>query len=454
MASTFTALELPSGEAFLLQTETNRRPFTVLVDSGHKKGSGRAHPLSDAIARTTNGFGRIDVAICTHCDADHANGYRDFADYWTQAGGTIGEFWLPGRWAEHMPDLLFNPARHFERTIVGAEKLSVLLEEIDPELSEADAVRVVFREFTRDSDDLPEFEREALEEVLADRPESIQREAPSPEDRLGEALGVDRESIDSFEPEPYPSRDAIPPYLPWMRRPWLSDRARGRAYRLALEAIETAKIIKEIAECAVRNRIPIRWFDFNQWVERGECATGGLPDIIVPLNACELKRPPRPEPFQSFAMFTTISLKLTPQNVESLVFWRPESLSEPGVLFTGDSRLAHGETRPTVDFSTPANFNPARPILVSAPHHGSQKNDHAYSVLEKWLGGAHLIGPVIKNGGQYNQRVRRFAQFENRACATCKVCKSRSGLPYQVAVQSCGADWPLLPGAALCAARL
>ena len=449
MASTFTALGLPSGEAFLLQTETNGRPFTVLVDSGHRKGTGRAHPLSDAIARTTGSFGLIDVAICTHCDADHANGYRDFADYWTQAGGTIGEFWLPGRWAEHMPDLLFNPGRHFDRTIVGAEELSEHLEDIDPELSEADAIRAVFNGFTRASDDLTELDREALEKDLADRQEGIEREYASPGDRLGKALGVDRDRIDSFEPEPYPPRDAVRFYLPWRQPRW----RRTRAYRLALEAIEAAKVIKEIAECAVRNRIPIRWFDFNQWVERGECATGGLPDIIVPLNACELKRPPRPEPFQSFAMFTTISLKLTPQNVESLVFWRPESLSEPGVLFTGDSRLAHGETRPTVDFSTPANFNPARPILVTAPHHGSEKNDHAYSVLTNWLGCSDRIGPVVKNGGQYNQRVRRFAQFENRACATCKVCKFRSGLPYEVAVQSCGADWPVLPGATLCGGR-
>ena len=47
----------------------------------------------------TNG---VDILVCTHNDADHANGVLGFL----QAGLLAKELWLPGRWLDSLPQVL------------------------------------------------------------------------------------------------------------------------------------------------------------------------------------------------------------------------------------------------------------------------------------------------------------------------------------------------------------
>jgi glyoxylase-like metal-dependent hydrolase (beta-lactamase superfamily II) len=79
MTSRFTAFPLGSGEAFLLQTEQVGKDWAVLVDSGNLS-AGIPHPLVAAIDEIDSNLPRIDIAICTHHDMDHARGFRSFAD--------------------------------------------------------------------------------------------------------------------------------------------------------------------------------------------------------------------------------------------------------------------------------------------------------------------------------------------------------------------------------------
>ncbi len=85
MLMKFTALEIGSGDAFLLQD--NER--NTLFDAGGSK-SKIVKVLKD------NEVSQIDLAICSHNDKDHANG---FIGLLMQPDICIKEIWLPGIWA-------------------------------------------------------------------------------------------------------------------------------------------------------------------------------------------------------------------------------------------------------------------------------------------------------------------------------------------------------------------
>ena len=52
--------------------------------------------------QTATGADGASVVVCTHNDADHANGILGFLE----AGLRCGEVWLPGRWLEALPSVL------------------------------------------------------------------------------------------------------------------------------------------------------------------------------------------------------------------------------------------------------------------------------------------------------------------------------------------------------------
>ena len=101
MSSRFTALPLGAGELFLLETDHSGRRWAILVDSGQHSGE----VLRTQILASSPSLRRIDVAICTHEDTDHATGFRDFTSEWYSTERTIGEYWLPGRWVVAVPEI-------------------------------------------------------------------------------------------------------------------------------------------------------------------------------------------------------------------------------------------------------------------------------------------------------------------------------------------------------------
>lgn len=92
------ALPIP-GESFLL----HRQGQHILVDGGYGSRS-----LSTALSSQVPAIDHLDIVVCTHADKDHAGGLVDIID---KCNIRIGEFWLPGAWAESLPELLKSPGR-------------------------------------------------------------------------------------------------------------------------------------------------------------------------------------------------------------------------------------------------------------------------------------------------------------------------------------------------------
>ena len=64
----FVAIPVGQGDAFYL----DRGEWSVLVDGGRSKNT------FGATFQTTTGATAVDVVVCTHNDADHANGILGF----------------------------------------------------------------------------------------------------------------------------------------------------------------------------------------------------------------------------------------------------------------------------------------------------------------------------------------------------------------------------------------
>ena len=100
MGSRFIALPVGQGDAFYLQ----RGDLHILVDGGR---STRALP---GFLKTHVDPPRLDVVICTHNDADHANGLIGLLK---ELPVGVREVWLPGTWAWRFEDLVTNPEKFF-----------------------------------------------------------------------------------------------------------------------------------------------------------------------------------------------------------------------------------------------------------------------------------------------------------------------------------------------------
>lgn len=104
----FIAIPVNTGDAFYLE----RKDFSVLVDGGMNSSS-----FAQLFERTVKKT-RADIVVCTHNDADHANGIINFLE----SGYGCEEVWLPGRWADCIEGLM-QPEREAISTIVeGAEE--------------------------------------------------------------------------------------------------------------------------------------------------------------------------------------------------------------------------------------------------------------------------------------------------------------------------------------------
>jgi len=78
----FRALEIGSGDAFLIETDGKQ----ILFDSGGSKSKIRDITKNNKI---------IDLAICSHNDSDHSNGFIGLLE---SPSYEIKEIWLPGIW--------------------------------------------------------------------------------------------------------------------------------------------------------------------------------------------------------------------------------------------------------------------------------------------------------------------------------------------------------------------
>src|ERR1035437_2431470 len=201
--------------------------------------------------------------------------------------------------------------------------------------------------------------------------------------------------------------------------------------RYWLGLIDTAQAVRGIAVAAIRHNIMTRWFDFDAF-SRTRHPLGGLPGFLVPVNAVEQARLP---------VTDSLFFLLTEINRESLVFFAPSRRQfHSEVLFCADSPLGDG---PGFSHSFLRSLQrPCRPLVATAPHHGSESNCVAYSHLNNW-GGAEAI---LRAGGSRNHPGPTFLnqKYSLRLCAKCP--RRRQSPLLTGLVEPVGVSVPLLLG--------
>ena len=387
------------GEAFLLIRDGK----TVLVDGGYN-----SNDLSRALKIHAPDLKKIDVVICTHADRDHAGGLATLIDI---SGLTVGEFWLPGAWADSIPELIKKP----QSTMKG------LLSELDR------PPQGWFRNLPADVDAVAHhFEMVATaerREANSQRPayDFTEREVPFPYKILQDDLEVEAEKDWyeklNFEPT-YRNYHRNRRQLSRTERAFESGRSQIR-YRKAkgkvipavanywLELIDAAQAIRAIAAQAIGHGVPIRWFDYNAFAT-SRSAQGGNAQFLEPLNSVE-QPPPPPRKLSYLA-------QLSPANEQCLAFLAPADTTRLGVMFCGDSPLGDGPSYAN-SFLTNKIQPHSLPFVATAPHHGSENNQPAYRHISAW-GHPSLW---VRSGGSVKQPGATYKAIDplNRACTHC-----------------------------------
>lgn len=121
MSLKFHALEVGSGDAFLLEN-LEKNKWRCLFDAG-----GAKKRIVDLLKE--NSINKLNLAICSHNDIDHANGFLGLLDH--NSGIDIDEIWLPGTWAKIIEFVVNNgiPVGEIEEYFSKYEK-SVINKEI------------------------------------------------------------------------------------------------------------------------------------------------------------------------------------------------------------------------------------------------------------------------------------------------------------------------------------
>lgn len=442
MGSTFYGLPCSKGgESFLLRTvDHNAQQRAIIVDAAYSTSEGGSTTL-EALQADVPDLRCIDVAICTHEDKDHCDGFPNLIKAWTAEKKTVGELWLPGRWALAFPNAAVRPKWSEHQIIQGAFIAAARLEDEIASII-GRAVWEISKEMLRmfgGLDSLPwGIAHYGLERATAEADRGPMVE-PVGGDRYHSShwAGLDREhdgsavarkirsTLAKSQLQKIDDRIALAfdEADEGARRP-RSEAGQELAMMLASSVLRTHDLILDIAATALDQKIPVRWFDYGEFVRIGKPA-GGVPGFLEPVNSVEVVR----TSVQPSGEMLAYALKLSQANVESLVFLRNGGHSEPPVLFSADSRLAHGIYSPCLDFPPPSSIASSwEAPIVTAPHHGSKSNQHAYGVISAWFSGTDPI--FVRNGGRHVRHgyAGSFLNAARRACVRCNGMKNPSRL--------------------------
>jgi len=345
----FIALCVGGGDAFLIDREEG----AILVDGGLKNKS-----FPDLV-RNDGGVGNLDVAVCTHNDADHTGGILALL----KEGFPIEELWLPASWAYRLPDLILNPGlmlfelflelrdrRYIDERGFLNDEAPVEIESIPT----SDAVEDI-----RGSES--GTWREGLEELLATH--AADEVGTRKEERslslADETFPYDRITLEEID---YNLRqnNLYELWRPSQPMPWVYNTL-ARSSALYESVTQSISNIREIAIWTYHRGIEIRWFEYTP-----NHPSGGRDDFI-PVN-CRERSPSFDRRLPALDY-----VALTVANEQSLVFYAPADEESGGILCTADSLLK--------DFRDQFPSDPH--MLVTTPHHGSETNNGAYPVLQR-----------------------------------------------------------------------
>lgn len=331
MSLTFTALPVLEGDAFLLQD--NGRNY--LFDAGGSTKNIVTFLGNEKVKE-------LNVAICSHNDSDHADGFKGLLDPTKNKGIQILELWLPGTWAKIIQFVIDNILNSKKWTIVACALRNPgcdLKCELEYPVSDSDKY----------------IETKKLNSHLSDF---------------------------SFLYDKYKtwSRYTNPSHL-----------------KLILDNI------MDIAKLAYNDGRTIRWFKPLDW-----CVCNTIDYGFVALNSEEVFKIDKIDTVSVFIK----TLLLTIENECSLVFeYHKDDM--PVVRFSADSDCTCS--------SQPYNNS----IIITAPHHGSDKNANVYK---------HIKGNDIIWVRTFHKRAKDgcsdFLNQTQRYCVKCSKFKTPGKISF------------------------
>lgn len=397
----FIALPVGQGDAFYLETSSG----SVLVDGG------RAVSSLAGLFKKTTGKDSVQIVVCTHNDADHANGLIGFLE----AGVACQEVWLPARWLGVLPHVLAPSGEVLESLVGQAGQAAEELEE----LRERDLAKPHLR--------WPEDVLESYGSLLANRPSNDKGSDPEGSDRMqsGTPDGWPETLIEPLERcvEDICDQPIIWLEHPWLVRywPYLHRGFPGLANRLFLGALDAGDRICRIARAAYQRGVLVRWFEYTK--DTGMTPLPRKTAWVYPLNGRPVAYlpPVRIDRLLKFLALTTV-------NRESLVFFASSRNDSPGVLFSADSDLQH--------VALPRDLQNA---IVTAPHHGSEANAKAYQTVKAHLGNGISGITWVRSDGRFRSRPGpSFLSVPGPRL--CTICRSPSWRPKQAVELLVGQD--------------
>lgn len=391
MPSKFIALPVGRGDSFYLERDN----FHMLVDGGQSKTA--ITPLMESICNAP----KLDIVVCTHNDSDHANGIIGLLENWEKP---IHEVWLPGSWTYRLKDLITEPGVFYDDLVDSIHHSNCI--DLDRYFGNNDEenhnTQLKNNKKNRDQDN--SNKRQDRTFYLEDLVTYSKSEEDSSLEYASYAM---RELLCSIE---YRIKKICP--LTYQKFMLLDD------------ALQTAGRIKAIVQLAMKHGCKIRFFEHS----KDKDPKGGIPDKLVPVNSRELVR------LKNKEINTLYYLALTKANRESLVFYSPETETDPSVLFTADSDLAN-----TQNFFINYKNLLASPIVTS-PHHGSDSNKLAYTIVSDWLKNNQEPALWVRSdfrskrpGNSYKSQLRRFCTLCNRNKNALVVIIKSSAFNWQVA---------------------
>lgn len=356
MSLKFHALEVGSGDAFLLENNG----WYCLFDAG-----GAKKKIVDLLKE--KGIRKLDLAICSHNDKDHANGFLGLLEL--NSGIDIDEIWLPGTWAKIIEFVVHNgiPFRGIEY-YYDRYKNMVRDREIKPFMLE-----------NKDTEEVPI--------------ESIERDLSI----LSEIIYSGQKEKDKFK-----NYERLIDYHLKKRR--IDKEYWRRQYHILIynklkselkEPHVNLNNIIEIANSAHRKGCRIKWFEpakiqIKKYPHEG----------FLALNSnftSQIKEIPN-------VMSLAIYLALTMENIYSLAFeYYKEGI--PIVRFSADSDCVCQSVDPYKNN-----------IIVTAPHHGSDANANVYSMIK----GDNIIW-VRSDRIRSKRPCQDFKNMNDKHCLAC--CK-------------------------------
>lgn len=340
----FIALPVGQGDAFYAETDGG---FRVLVDGGRSRRG-----LPELFRRYTRSS-MVDVLVCTHNDADHAEGVIGFLE----SGLLCKELWLPETWLQAVRSLPDDS----EQTV------SLLWEQLDK------ASETGFLPESVEGRDLQEIAwRSFFPELIGQRPirdNAQAQETPEGRDAFPLNAYLDESTIKALDEH----LEFFAPPWPWCLWPrywwWKWQYLPWSVVRCYVAVAQDTRRLLELVWLALNRGIAVRCFKHDPL---GAVKVSRLPSYpLWPVSgrpSCYVRPPKRTGTAGEFFWM----LYLTTVNRESLVLFLDPGNGERGVLFTADSDLKGVNVGNVPQWS-----------IATAPHHGSHDNRSVYGLINK-----------------------------------------------------------------------